>query len=181
MQTKPSERQIDNFPNRSRAKTAAVVRGVHPVAQVARLERAPHDVAERHATDDAVVVEDHVRGRHAALVVEQPILDGPALAIGCEEPIRSDWLPRREKRSVDPEQIGKDWCVFDRYETDNRHHTDDRIGPMSRQRFAARAALGDRYRLRRSDRQRSRLTRRLDERETADENECRPSFSGRLA
>jgi hypothetical protein len=133
MQTKPSERHVDDFSNRSRAKTAAVVRRVHPVAEVARLERAPHDVAERHATDDAVVVEDHVRGRHATLVVEQPILDGPALAIGCEEPIRSDRLPRREKPSVDREQIGKDWCVFDRYETDNRHHTDNRIGPMSRQ------------------------------------------------
>src|SRR5579871_6220329 len=55
VETERPEGKVDSFPHGGGAETPAVVLRVHPIAKVAGLERATHDVAERHATDDTAV------------------------------------------------------------------------------------------------------------------------------
>lgn len=71
MQAKSCERHIHDLSNRGGAKPAAIAGCVDPIAHVARLKRATHDVGKRHATDDVALMEDHVRDDRVALVLHR--------------------------------------------------------------------------------------------------------------
>jgi streptomycin 6-kinase len=93
-----------------------------PVAEVAGLKREAMDVAQRHPSDNPViVVEDHVRDHQPTAVVVEELGDRRALP-GKREELRSlDRLPRRQELAVDVQQIRKRLGVLERQRPDSGH------------------------------------------------------------